>query len=69
LRLGITKIIQHSWATDLHPLKTEAMLKLYTQSQRKSPSISSIDFLIEQEQSLLYVNERRSSKTKKATSE
>lgn len=67
--LGITKIIQHNWATDLHPLKIEAMLKLHTPSQRKSPSINSIEFLIEPEQSLLYVNERRKNKTKQTTSE
>lgn len=65
--LGITKIIQHSQATDLHPLKTGAMLKLHTPSQRKSPSINSIEFLIEPEQSLLY--ERRKNKPKQATLE
>lgn len=65
--LGNTKIIQHSWATDLHPLKREAMLKPHIPSQRKSPSINSIDFLIESEQSLLHVSVE--GKIKQATSE
>lgn len=42
--LGITKIIQHSWATDLHPLKIEAMLKLHAPSQEKAYQLIQLSF-------------------------
>lgn len=63
--LGITKIIQHSRATDLYSLKIEVILKLHTPTQRKSTSINSTEVLIESEQCLLYHNEKEKVKQSK----